>query len=309
VERGPYVSFERDEWAALRAATPLTLDHDDLDRVRGISEQIDLDEVTDVYLPLSRLLNLCVATAQGLHRVTDTFLGRPVTKAPYVIGVTGSVAVGKSMTSRILQALLSRWPDHPRVSIVTTDGFLYPNAELQARGLFARKGFPESYDIDAFLHFLAELKSGFPEVRAPLYSHDSYDIVPNAHQEVVRADVVIVEGVNVLQAERAGAVEAVFPTDFLDFSVYVDAREDDVRRWYVERFMTLRATAFQNDDSFFHLYAALDDEAARTTAEGIWEQINLPNLRRHIAPTRDRASLVLLKGRDHRVVRVRLRRL
>jgi type I pantothenate kinase len=303
------VIFDREAWAALRASTPLTLTEDDLAGLRGIDEQLDLDEVVDVYLPLSRLLNLNVTASQALERVTDTFLGRPAAKVPYLIGVAGSVAVGKSTTSRILRALLARWPDHPRVEIVTTDGFLHPNAVLVERGLMERKGFPESYDTDRLVRFVADLKAGMPEVRAPLYAHDAYDIVPGEAQVVAGADVVIVEGLNILQVTtRPGEGGTVFPSDFLDFSIYVDADEAHIVDWYVARFLRLQQTAFQRQDSYFHEFAGADEAEARELAQVVWTSINHPNLVEHIQPTRERADLVLAKGPDHRVATVRLRR-
>ena len=305
----PYISFERDEWARLRAATPLTLDEGDLDELRGINEAIDLDEVADVYLPMSRLLNLYVAASQALYRVTDTFLGQPTAKVPYVIGVAGSVAVGKSTTSRILQALLRRWPDHPTVDLVTTDGFLHPNAVLEERGIMSRKGFPESYDTRRLVQFMADVKAGREEVHAPVYSHEVYDIVPGESQVVRRPDVVIVEGLNVLQTESAGRTQRLFVSDFFDFSIYVDADEGQILQWYVERFMTLRATVFRSERSFFRRFADLSDEVAVATATQIWQDINGRNLVDNILPTRDRADLVLRKGADHRVEQVRLRKL
>lgn len=301
----PYLTFEREEWAALRAATPLTLSEADLDELQGINERISIDEVVEVYLPLSRLLNLYVAAAQQLHQVADTFLGQPAAKVPYVIGVAGSVAVGKSTTARILQALLSRWPNHPVVGLVTTDGFLFPNAELEARGLMARKGFPESYDVRRLVQFVADVKAGEPEVRAPVYSHEVYDITDE--ELVLRSpDVLILEGLNVLQAPTG---RGSFVSDFFDFSVYVDADEDHIVQWYVERFMALRATVFQNERSFFRHYAALSDDEAVETARSIWYAINGPNLEQNILPTRERASLILHKGADHGVAEVRLRKL
>jgi type I pantothenate kinase len=305
----PYISFERDEWARLRASTPLTLAEPDLDELRGINEALDLDEIADVYLPLSRLLNLYVSATQSLHRVTDTFLGQPAPKVPYVIGVAGSVAVGKSTTARILQALLGRWPDHPTVDLVTTDGFLHPNAVLEERGLMARKGFPESYDTRRLVQFMADVKAGRPEVLAPVYSHEVYDVVPGEVQAVRRPDVVIVEGLNVLQTESAGRTQRVFVSDFFDFSIYVDADEAQILRWYVQRFMTLRETVFRSERSFFRRFADLTDEEAEATASGIWRDINGRNLVENILPTRDRADLVLRKGADHRVEQVRLRKL
>jgi type I pantothenate kinase len=303
--QSPYITFDREAWAALRAATPLTLGEDDLTALQGINEQLSLDEVVDVYLPLSRLLNLYVAAAQQLHQVTDTFLGQPAAKAPYVIGVAGSVAVGKSTTSRILQAMLSRWPNHPVVDLVTTDGFLFPNAELDRRGLMSRKGFPESYDVRRLVQFVAAVKAGEPEVRAPVYSHEVYDITEE--ELVVRQpDVLILEGLNVLQTPPA---RGSFVSDWFDFSIYVDAAEDDIVQWYVDRFMTLRATVFKNERSFFRHYAALSDDQAVETARSIWYSINGPNLAENILPTRERASLVLHKGADHRVDEVRLRKL
>jgi type I pantothenate kinase len=305
-----YADFDAVEWSALRAATPLTLDEADLAHLQGVNEHVSLDEVAEVYLPLSRLLNLHVVATQGLATVTDTFLGRPAARAPYVIAVAGSVAVGKSTTARILQALLARWPDHPRVDLITTDGFLHPNAVLEERGLMARKGFPESYDQRRLVDFMAAIKSGADAVAAPVYSHVAYDIVPGEEQVVRRADVVIVEGLNVLQtgATGAGRPPALFVSDFFDFSIYVDAVESDVEQWYVERFLTLRSTVFTDPGSYFHRFAALSDDEAVATARGIWQEINGVNLRDNIAPTRERAHLILEKGPDHAVRGVRLRR-
>ncbi|MEY2973730.1 MAG: pantothenate kinase [Actinomycetota bacterium] len=301
-----YIDFGRSEWAALRAATPLTLDEADLERLRGINELIDLDEVAAVYLPLSRLLNLYVSAVQDLHRVSATFLGAIAPKVPYVIGVAGSVAVGKSTFSRILQALLSRWPDHPEVDLVTTDGFLHPNQVLLDRGLMDRKGFPESYDTRALLSFLRDVKSGLPEAVAPVYDHITYDIVPDARVVVRNPDIVIVEGINVLQVGREADE---FVSDYFDFSIYVDADEDDIAEWYVERFFAFRESVFRNPDSYFNNYAELTDGEARLLAESIWQRINGVNLSENIQPTRERASLIVHKGRDHRVTNVRLRKL
>jgi type I pantothenate kinase len=301
-----FLTFDRDEWALLRAATPLTLRQADLDGLRGITERIDLDEVSAVYLPLSRLLNLYVSAVQDLQRVSSTFLGSIAPKVPYVIGVAGSVAVGKSTFSRILQALLGRWPNHPKVDLVTTDGFLYPNSVLDARGLMDRKGFPESYDTRALLAFLRDVKSGVEEVAAPVYDHVAYDILPDAYVVVRQPDIVIVEGLNVLQVSRTG-VE--FVSDYFDFSIYVDADEGDIEEWYVARFHALRESIFRNPNSYFRNYAELDDAQAEVVARYIWSSINGRNLRENIAPTRDRASLVLHKEGDHRVSRVDLRKL
>lgn len=301
-----YLSFSRDDWAALRAATPLTLREPDLESLKGINERIDLDEVAAIYLPLSRLLNLYVSASQDLQRVSSTFLGSMAPRVPYVIGIAGSVAVGKSTFARILQALLARWPDHPTVDLVTTDGFLHPNAVLQERGIMDRKGFPESYDTRSLLAFLRDLKSGQEEVRAPVYDHLHYDVVPDRFVVVRQPDIVIVEGLNVLQVDREGTE---FVSDYFDFSIYVDADEADIEEWYVQRFFALRESVFRNPDSYFRHYAQLTDAEAEATARGIWARINGRNLRENIAPTRNRASLVLHKAGDHRVTRVDLRRL
>ena len=303
----PYLDFSRKEWSKLRLATPLPLDDRDLEELRGVGELMPLSEVTEVYLPLSRLLNLSVAASRDLFAVTNRFLGRDDARVPYIVGIAGSVAVGKSTISRVLQALLARWPDHPRVDLVTTDGFLLPNSVLDARGLGARKGFPESYDVRALLRFLADLKAGAPRVTAPVYSHLVYDVIEGEEVVVTSPDIVIVEGLNVLQVppSRAGREEQ-FVSDFFDFSIYVDADEDDIHRWYTDRFMTLRDTAFVDERSFFHHFTKLADSEALAVANAVWREINAVNLRENVAPTRSRADLVLEKGPNHAVRRVRL---
>ena len=306
-----FLEFTRAEWAALRSSTPLPLTEPQLRGLVSVNEPMSLDEVKDVYLPLSRLLNLYVGATQNLHQAAATFLDTSAPRVPFVIGIAGSVAVGKSTASRVLQALLARWPSHPQVDLVTTDGFLLPQRMLEARGLAHRKGFPESYDVRRLVRFLADVKSGVPEVTAPVYSHLAYDIVPGEFQVVRQPDVVIVEGLNVLQtgSGRAGRPMPSFVSDFFDFSIYVDAQEDDIEQWYIERFLALRDTIFRDPSSYFHRYAALTPAEAVATARAIWRTINLVNLRENVWPTRERAHLILEKGRDHAVRRVRLRRL
>jgi type I pantothenate kinase len=284
----------------------MTLTESDIEQVRGINEQLSMDDVEEVYLPVSRLLNLYVSASQGLYRVTDTFLGRPSQKVPYIIAVAGSVAVGKSTTSRLLRQLLSRWPDHPRVELVGTDGFLHPNAYLEERGILSRKGFPESYDTAALLAFLEGVKSGVDALDVPVYSHNAYDIVPGQRRTVERADIVIIEGLNVLQPPSG---DRRMVSDFIDFGIFLDVDERSVRDWYVERFFKLRDSTFQDPDAYFHRFADLSDDEAEQVAEGIWDTINGPNLRDNIAPTRERADLILRKSADHTIEEIFLRRL
>ncbi len=307
----PYRVFDRQEWAPLRADTPMTLEAADLEQLSGVIEEISVEEVEQVYLPLSRLLNLYVAAAQELHSVTTKFLGPSDSKMPFIIGVAGSVAVGKSTTARVLQALLARWPDHPRVDLVTSDGFLWPNAELEARGIMQRKGFPESFDLSRFLNFLADVKSGREVVEAPVYSHFHYDILPDKTMKICNPDILIVEGLNVLQPPHLSKDgEAVpFVSDFIDFSIYIDAEVRNIREWYMTRFKRLRQTAFKNPDSYFHQFSKLSPEEADDRALELWETINLKNLFENIIPTRARANLVLTKSLDHKVARIALRKL
>ncbi len=307
----PYRVFTRKEWSQLRADTPLTLTVDDLVRLQSVNDPISVEEVVAIYLPLSRLLSLYVAATQGLFKATQRFLMAEDGKAPYVIGVAGSVAVGKSTTARVLKALLSRWPNTPKVELVTTDGFLLPNAELQRLGLMERKGFPESYDASAIVRFLSAVKAGERHVKAPTYSHLSYDVLPGESVTVDRPDILIFEGLNVLQPGRLArdGRAIAFVSDFFDFSIYLDADESLIREWYIERFMRLRLTAFQDPRSFFQRYTKLSEEEALGVATGLWEKINLPNLRENILPTRPRASLVLRKGASHLIEDVALRKL
>jgi type I pantothenate kinase len=307
----PYRVFSRSEWASLREDTPMTLSPDEVTRVRSLHVRLDMQEVEHIYLPLSRLLSLYVAATQRLFRAQQKFLGTEDTKMPFIIGVAGSVAVGKSTTARLLQALLARWPNVPKVELVTTDGFLYPNAVLERKGLMERKGFPESYDLPALLRFLHDIKGGRRPAHAPIYSHLVYDVIPNQWAEVDRPDILIVEGLNVLQTGAPPRDGKAIPyvSDFFDFSVYLDAEDEVLLHWYVDRFLTLRGTAFRDPKSYFHRYSTLSDAEAVETATAIWNRINLANLRENILPTRQRADLILKKGASHLVEEVALRRL
>jgi type I pantothenate kinase len=310
-EVSPFRRFDREEWSKLRADTAMTLTQADLDELRGVNDRIDLNEVEAIYLPLSRLLNLYVAATQKLFRATNSFLHSEDRKVPYIIGVAGSVAVGKSTTSRILRRLLSRWPHHPKVDLVTTDGFLMSNAVLEREGLMARKGFPESFDLPSILRFMSDIKAGRPNVTAPVYSHLSYDVLPGENITIDQPDILIVEGINVLQTGRPPRDGRGIPnvSDFFDFSIYIDAEIPDLQQWYVDRFFSLRDGAFKNPKSYFHRYSSYTDGQARETATRIWETINLVNLRENVLPTRPRADLVLRKGADHAIRSVFLRKL
>jgi type I pantothenate kinase len=305
-DASPYLTFDRTEWASLRGETAMTLTADDVTELSGLNEALSMTEVEEVYLPLSRLLNLHVGAVGELHRVTSRFLGNSAAKVPYVIAIAGSVAAGKSTTARVLRTLLARGPDHPRVDLVTTDGFLFPNAVLEERGIMQRKGFPESYDRPRLVQFLSDLKSGLAPLSVPLYSHFVYDIIVDEHQVVAHPDIVILEGLNVLQS---GSAHSVFVSDFVDFSIYVDASEHDLETWFLDRFHGLRETAFRDPASFFHKFVAMPEEEAMAIAADVWERINLANLRENILPTRERARLILAKGVSHVVEKVLLRRL
>jgi type I pantothenate kinase len=307
----PYRIFSREQWARLRDDAPMTLAADEIAALRSMHDRLDLKEVEEIYLPLSRLLSIYVDATHRLYIAQRRFLGIEDRKMPYIIGVAGSVAAGKSTTARVLQALLARWSPQLRVDLVTTDGFLYPNAVLERQGLMQKKGFPESYDLPTLLAFLSDIKAGRRPVRAPVYSHLTYDIIPNQWIEVDRPDILIVEGVNVLQTGRLPRDGKAVPvvSDFFDFSVYIDAEEAVLRDWYITRFLALRDTAFHDPRSYFHRYALLSDEEATATALAIWERTNLANLEDNILPTRPRATLILKKGADHVVETVALRRL
>jgi len=305
-DASPYLTFDRAAWASLRGETPMTLTPEDVAELSGINEALSMTEVEEVYLPLARLLNLHVAAVRQLHRVSAHFLNTSAPKVPYVIAIGGSVSAGKSTTARVLRTLLARGADHPRVDLVTTDGFLFPNATLEERDLMQRKGFPESYDRARLVQFVSDLKSGLSPLNVPLYSHFVYDIVDDEHQVVDRPDIVILEGLNVLQS---GSVHSVFVSDFVDFSIYVDASEADLESWFLDRFRKLRETAFRDPKSFFHKFTDISEEEAMGIAASVWEKINLANLRENILPTRERATLILGKGASHVVERVMLRRL
>jgi type I pantothenate kinase len=312
VKYSPYRVFSAERWAEFRADTPLTLAEDEVQRLSSLNDPIDLDEVRRIYLSLSRLLSAHVEATQLLFRQRQAFFNASETKkTPFIIGIAGSVAVGKSATARILKELLARWPSSPKVDLVTTDGFLYPNEVLRRENLMERKGFPDSYDVGALLRFLSAIKSGEPNVPAPLYSHFTYDVLPGQYTAIDRPDILIFEGINVLQTRDLPKDGRAVPvvSDFFDFSIYIDADETLIHKWYINRFMRLRETAFRNPDSFFHRYSTLSEDSARAIAEGLWTNINLKNLRENILPTRPRADLILRKGTNHRVEEVALRRL
>ena len=311
VDFSPYRVFSREAWSRLREDTPMTLVPRDLEQMSGLIEDLSMAEVEQIYLPMSRLINLHVLAIQELYGATARFLGQRDTKVPFIIGIAGSVAVGKSTTARVLRALLARWPDHPRVDLITTDGFLFPNAELERREIMHRKGFPESFDTARLLSFLARVKSGEAKVEAPVYSHFHYDILPGQQAVVERPDILIVEGLNVLQSAKLPRNGDAIPfvSDFFDFSIYLDADTNVLEQWYLTRFMKLRTTAFRDPAAYFHRYASLTPDSAQERALEIWREINLKNLEENILPTRQRARLILRKGNSHRIESVALRKL
>ncbi|QHM72820.1 type I pantothenate kinase [Mixta intestinalis] len=306
----PYLTFSRQQWAALRDSVPMTLTEDEIARLKGINEDLSLEEVAEIYLPLSRLLNFYINSNLRRQAVLEQFLGTDGQKIPYIISIAGSVAVGKSTTARVLQALLSRWPEHRRVELITTDGFLHPNAILKERNLMKKKGFPQSYDMHRLVNFVADLKSGASEVTAPVYSHLIYDVIPDGDKVVQQPDILILEGLNVLQSgmDYPHDPHHVFVSDFVDFSIYVDAPEDLLQDWYINRFLKFRKGAFTDPDSYFHHYAQLSEEEAINTATQLWREINWRNLKENILPTRERASLILSKSANHAVEKVKLRK-
>ncbi|OMQ19588.1 MULTISPECIES: type I pantothenate kinase [Serratia] len=306
----PYLQFDRTQWAALRNSVPLTLSEEEIVKLKGINEDLSLEEVAQIYLPLSRLLNFYISSNLRRQAVLEQFLGTDGQRIPYVIGIAGSVAVGKSTTARLLQALLSRWPEHRSVELITTDGFLHPNKVLSERGLMKKKGFPQSYDMHSLVKFVSEVKSGARRVTAPVYSHLIYDVVPEGHKVIEQPDILILEGLNVLQSgmDYPHDPHRVFVSDFVDFSIYVDAPEDLLQTWYINRFLKFRQGAFSNPDSYFHSYAKLPEAEAINIATQLWNEINGLNLHQNILPTRERASLIMTKSANHAVESVRLRK-
>lgn len=306
----PYLQFNRSQWAALRDSVPMTLTEGEITRLKGINEDLSLEEVAEIYLPLSRLLNFYISSSLRRQAVLEQFLGTNTPRIPYVISIAGSVAVGKSTTARVLQALLSRWPEHRRVELITTDGFLHPNDVLKERGLMKKKGFPQSYDMHRLVQFVSDIKSGVPDVTAPVYSHLIYDVIPDGDKTVTHPDILILEGLNVLQSgmDYPHDPHHVFVSDFVDFSIYVDAPQDLLKNWYINRFLKFREGAFTDPDSYFHNYAKLSEDEAVNIATSLWNEINLLNLKENILPTRERASLILTKSANHSVEQIRLRK-
>ncbi|MFC0179371.1 type I pantothenate kinase [Thorsellia kenyensis] len=306
----PYLNFTRKEWAELRANVPMTVDETDLHQLQGINDKLSLEEVAEVYLPLARLLNLYISSNIRRQTVINEFTGKKTAKIPYIIGIAGSVAVGKSTTARLLQTLLRAWPEHRQVELLTTDGFLHPNATLNSKNIMHKKGFPESYDMKSLVQFVSDIKSGKELVKAPLYSHLIYDIVPNQYKTIESPDILIIEGLNVLQSgmDYPHELHRVFVSDFVDFSIYVDAEASNLKNWYIDRFLKFRKGAFSDPNSYFHSYAKLPEDEAISIASAVWDSVNAINLNQNILPTRERASLILKKGANHLIEEIKLRK-